>query len=71
MSAEIVQNKFKKAGLATIIIIILYGVYDLANKVLDINHEFQKTLLIQQDECTKVNAKLAKSLDKLSETLKK
>lgn len=69
--ADLIKNKFIQAGFAGITVIILYGGYNLANKVLDINHEFQTTLLIQQDECTKVNAKLAKSLDNLSETLKK
>ena len=69
--ADLIKNKFIQAGFAGITVLVLYGAYNLVVIVLENDREFQNRLLIQQDECTKTNAKLAQALDNLSETLKK
>ncbi len=69
--ADLIKNKFIQAGFAGITVLVLYGAYNLVIKILDNDRHFQDRILIQMDECTKTNAKLADALEILSETLKK
>ena len=69
--ADLIKNKYIQAGFAGVLIIVLYGGYNIINKIIDNSYQFEQHLLEQQAECTKINSKLAEALDKLGDVLNK
>ena len=69
--SDLIKKYWMQTGFAGILLLVLFGGYQLLNRVLDTFEKNDERYFMQIDKCEQTNAKLADALDKLGDVLNK